>query len=206
MLNCEINGTVHFLKSHISAPGDRNSPICFPSWSFPVIFPCHNWFWSDEDNVSAPLGDVFLIKVHSFRQHIINTGRMTRLMVMTQLWNYVKLEVLDLVCILECSEFTTMNEWIYNVGIKLLGQLKSTILVFLNDWPPERWLQSQKKELPDHRSFRHPWHFELFITSEKYRVCHQHDLGSTEVIPKQILHFSPGLLTVISLNSKISHL
>ena len=144
MLNCEINGTVHFLKSHISAPGDRNSPICFPSWSFPVIFPCHNWFWSDEDNVSAPLGDVFLIKVHSFRQHIINTGRMTRLMVMTQLWNYVKLEVLDLVCILECSEFTTMNEWIYNVGIKLLGQLKSTILVFLNDWPPERWLQSQK--------------------------------------------------------------
>ena len=45
--NCKINGTVHFLKSHVSAPGDRNSPICFPSWSFPVIFLCHNWGWRD---------------------------------------------------------------------------------------------------------------------------------------------------------------
>ena len=100
---------------------------------------------------------------------------------------------------LECSEFTTMNEWIYNVGIELLGQLKSTthgctILVFLNDWPPERWLQSQKKELPDHRSFRHPWHFELFITSEKYRLCHQHGLDRGDPNPKQILHFSPGFI------------
>ena len=35
-----------FLKSHISAPGAQNSPIFFPSWSFPITFTCHNWFWS----------------------------------------------------------------------------------------------------------------------------------------------------------------
>ena len=35
-----------FLKSHILAPGAQNSPIFFPSWSFPIIFTCNNWFWS----------------------------------------------------------------------------------------------------------------------------------------------------------------
>ena len=48
MLNCKINGTVHilFLKSHISAPGDQDSPIFSPSWCLPNLFTCHNWFWS----------------------------------------------------------------------------------------------------------------------------------------------------------------
>ena len=38
MLNCKINGTVHifFLKSHISAPGARNSRTFFSSAYFPL--------------------------------------------------------------------------------------------------------------------------------------------------------------------------
>ena len=41
MLNCKINGTVHFFsffKSLISAPGDRNSPSFFPVDVYPLYF------------------------------------------------------------------------------------------------------------------------------------------------------------------------
>ena len=56
MLNCKINGTVHifFLEKSYLSPRWHKLRDFFPSWSLPVIFRCHNWFWSHFGPLHGP--------------------------------------------------------------------------------------------------------------------------------------------------------